>query len=83
MKKRTICFVMAVVSFLVWKGELEEAPQEPELNWAYFNTTDKTTYIWNGNKWDILAAIENEGKYVALDLSSCGHSASNSGAGVQ
>ena len=40
---------------IVWKGELKAAPENPELNWAYYNTTDGGSYIWNGSDWDILA----------------------------
>ena len=40
---------------ITWKGELETAPTTPELNWAYFNTTDGCSYIWNGEKWDKLS----------------------------
>ena len=40
---------------IVWKGELSSAPANPETNWAYFNTTDGCSYIWNGTKWDKLS----------------------------
>jgi len=41
---------------LVWKGEMAAAPAYPQTNWAYYNTVEKTSYIWNGTKWDTLAA---------------------------
>ena len=41
---------------IIWKGELAAAPDNPQLNWAYFNTLDRTAYIWNGTKWELLAA---------------------------
>ena len=40
---------------IIWKGESETAPKNPELYWAYFNTTDGCSYIWNGENWDYLA----------------------------
>lgn len=42
---------------VVWKGNLKNAPANPEKNWVYYNTTDFVTYIWNvdSKKWDILA----------------------------
>jgi formylglycine-generating enzyme required for sulfatase activity len=43
-------------SGLQWKGNLAAPPANPQVNWAYYNTTDKTSYIWSGGKWDILAA---------------------------
>lgn len=39
----------------VWKGELYSAPSYPEKNWAYYNKDDRHSYIWNGEKWDLLA----------------------------
>jgi uncharacterized repeat protein (TIGR02543 family) len=40
---------------LVWKGTLTAAPDNPQLNWAYYNSTDKMSYIWDGSAWQILA----------------------------
>ena len=39
---------------IVWKGELEAAPENPELNWAYYNINTGCSYIWNGSDWDLL-----------------------------
>lgn len=38
-----------------WKGSLASPPASPALNDAYYNTTDKTSYIWGGTSWQILA----------------------------
>ena len=40
---------------IVWRGELATAPASPVLNWAYYNTTDKRAYIWDGSAWQMLA----------------------------
>jgi hypothetical protein len=32
-------------SGLIWQGERAAAPANPQLNWAYYNTVDKTSYI--------------------------------------
>ncbi|MDR3284138.1 MAG: collagen-like protein, partial [Treponema sp.] len=40
---------------LVWMGAWSSPPDNPQLNWAYYNITDKTSYIWNGYSWQILA----------------------------
>lgn len=39
---------------ITWKGALATAPDSPSLNWAYFNQTDYTSYIWDGKTWQIL-----------------------------
>lgn len=39
---------------ILWQGSLSSAPGSPQLNWAYYNTTDKKSYIWDGNSWEIL-----------------------------
>ena len=46
---------------ITWKGEFETAPADPELNWAYFNTTDGCAYIWNGESWDKLSQKGDKG----------------------
>ena len=38
-----------------WKGSFSSAPSSPALNDAYYNSTDKTSYIWGGTSWQILA----------------------------
>ncbi len=38
-----------------WRGSLPSAPSDPQLNDAYYNTSDGTSYIWNGSVWDVLA----------------------------
>ena len=42
-------------SSIVWKGALTVAPENPKECWAYYNTVDQTSYIWNGTDWDTLA----------------------------
>jgi len=46
---------------IVWKGELKSAPKNPKLYWAYYNTTDGCSYIWNGSDWDLLAKSGEDG----------------------
>ena len=36
---------------IIWKGNLATAPSNPENLWAYYNTTDKKSYIYNGSAW--------------------------------
>ena len=40
---------------IVWKGALSEAPENPEINWVYYNTSTQSSYIYNGSSWDILS----------------------------
>jgi hypothetical protein len=40
---------------IVWKGELAAAPTAPVTNWAYYNTADKKSYIYDGSAWQTLA----------------------------
>ena len=47
---------------LEWKGSLGEAPQNPTLHWAYFNTEDGCSYIYDGSKWTLLAARGAQGE---------------------
>ena len=47
---------------LEWKGSLREAPLNPSLHWAYFNTEDGCSYIFDGSKWTLLAARGAQGE---------------------
>jgi len=38
-----------------WQGALPNAPSSPGKNYAYYNTFDKISYIWDGDSWEILA----------------------------
>jgi len=40
---------------IIWKGSLPSAPLNPSVGWAYYDTTKKAAFIWNGSKWEILA----------------------------
>lgn len=44
---------------ILWQGALSFPPANPQLNWAYYNTTDRKSYIWNGSSWQILAQDGN------------------------
>ena len=38
-----------------WQGELQEAPENPQLNWAYYDEQAKKSYIYDGSAWGIVA----------------------------
>ena len=38
-----------------WLGELSVPPADPVKNQAYYNSTDKKSYIWDGDSWEIIA----------------------------
>ena len=40
---------------IVWLGSLTENPVAPEINYAYYNSVEKKSYIWNGVFWEIIA----------------------------
>jgi hypothetical protein len=39
---------------VIWKGNFSSPPENPKLNWAYYNTTQKKSFIHNGTSWDIM-----------------------------
>ncbi|MBP5449526.1 MAG: SUMF1/EgtB/PvdO family nonheme iron enzyme [Spirochaetales bacterium] len=47
---------------ILWKGSLTEAPNDPTTDWAYYNTTDKKSYIFDGTDWQVLAQDGNDAK---------------------
>ena len=36
---------------IIWKGEFASHPNNPENGWAYKNTTDKKSYIYQDGSW--------------------------------
>ena len=45
----------------IWKGSLPSAPENPEVGWAYYNTTVKKSFIYDGYAWQILAQDGTDG----------------------
>lgn len=41
---------------IVWKGSFATPIENPEELWAYYNTTDGCSYIYDGEKWVLLAS---------------------------
>jgi len=46
---------------ITWKGNSAEAPETPSLYWAYFNTTDGCSYLYDGENWTLLAKAGVQG----------------------
>lgn len=44
---------------IIWKGSFATAPTDPSELWAYYNTTDGCSYIYNENSWTLLARAGN------------------------
>ena len=45
-----------------WQGSFATSPANPEKYWAYFNTTDGCSYIYDGEKWTLLAQAGADGE---------------------
>ena len=43
------------------KGSLDSTPSNPDLYWAYYDTTDGCSYIYDGTKWTLLASRGAQG----------------------
>lgn len=54
---------------ITWKGSFVSAPANPKAGWAYYNTSAKKSFIYDGSSWQILA---QDGK--ASNNSSSGNS---------
>ncbi|WP_052299737.1 hypothetical protein [Treponema primitia] len=46
---------------ITWKGSLASAPENPQTNWAYYNTTDKKSYIYADGAWTIFSQDGSDG----------------------
>lgn len=47
---------------IIWKGSHVSHISNPEAGWAYYNTTDKRSYIYDGTEWDIMTYDGIDGK---------------------
>lgn len=45
----------------VWKGSLQTAPSNPKVGWAYYNTTVKKSFVYDGSEWQIMAQDGTDG----------------------
>jgi len=46
---------------ILWKGEFASPPGSPELNWAYYDTVDGKSYIYDGDSWEQMTQDGNDG----------------------
>lgn len=46
---------------IVWKGDLQSPPSNPQTNWAYRDTDNGRVYIWNGTAWSLMVADGSDG----------------------
>ena len=46
---------------ILWKGEFDEEPENPETYWAYFNNITGNAYLFTGYVWDLLARGGTDG----------------------
>ena len=48
---------------IVWKGSFASADEieNPQYLWAYYNTTDGCSYIYDGEKWTLLTSAGKNG----------------------
>lgn len=46
---------------ITWLGSHSYAPRHPDLNDAYYDKKDDTSYIWDGDDWTVLARDGEEG----------------------
>ena len=53
---RTNGTATTVTGYLIsWKGSYSTAPSNPNAGWAYYNTSAKKSYIYDGSSWQIMA----------------------------
>lgn len=44
-----------ILQVLIWKGNLDVAPADPEKGWAYYNSKDGISYVYTGSSWEVIA----------------------------
>lgn len=51
--------IVDVIDGLQWQGNSSTAPENPQSGWAYYNTTTKESYIYDGEQWVVFASDGN------------------------
>ena len=51
MKAHSSYTIIDVVDGLQWKADSTSPPNDPKEGWAYYNTQDRKSYIYDGEKW--------------------------------
>ena len=46
---------------IVWQGSFENPPDNPQVGWAYYNTSKRMSFVWDGEKWQV---ISQDGKSI-------------------
>lgn len=64
---------------IVWLGEFDSNPINPEINQAYYNTIDKKSYVWSGAVWSVMAKDGEQGPAGPLVDGNIGESLVNNG----
>lgn len=54
---------------MIWKGALSAAPAAPATGWAYYNTTDGKTYIYEGRTWQVVGGSGYDYDYLYVSVS--------------
>lgn len=62
-----------------WKGDLASAPSNPQILWAYYNTTDKKSYIYNGSSWDQMTTDGTDATQYYYHVVYCNNTTSGDG----
>jgi hypothetical protein len=42
---------------IIWRGALSSHPANPQINWSYYNTTDRRTYVYDGTQWLVVSQV--------------------------
>jgi len=46
---------------ITWKGSMSVPPSNPQLLWAYYDTDDGVSYVWDGTQWQTMAQDGDDG----------------------
>jgi hypothetical protein len=54
---------------IVWKGSADSPPANPEVNWAYYDTAQGKSFVYDGTQWGVMTkdGVTPSGAYVKPD----------------
>ena len=53
---------------ITWLGAFSSHPDNPNVNDAYYNTTDGNVYIWDGDSWEVMVSNPDMSSLVMVEI---------------
>ena len=64
---------------IVWQGSMSAPPSNPQYLWAYYDTDDGVSYVWDGTQWQTMAQDGEDGTSFYFHVVYCDNTTTGAG----